>query len=59
MRQTLNNLLSQTIGISYTLPIGDGTIPKITISTQNDECYRILSNDMELAKVIILLKKVR
>ena len=29
-----------------------GSIPKITVSTQNDECYNVLSLDIELAKVI-------
>ncbi len=52
MRQRLDDLLSRTIGLRYTLPLSDGSIPKITISTQDDECYSALSSDVELARVI-------
>lgn len=52
MRQQLDALLSSTVGLMYTLPTVDGSIPKITVSTQNDECYKVLSSDIELAKVI-------
>lgn len=52
MRQTLNNLLSQTIGLKYTLPNTTSGIPKISVSTQSDECYNILTQDEDLAQVI-------
>lgn len=52
MRQQLDDLLSSTVGLMYTLPQVNGSIPKITVSTQNDECYRVISSDAELAKVI-------
>lgn len=52
MRHGLDALISRTVGLMYTLPTVDGSIPKITVSTQNDECYKVLSSDIELAKVI-------
>ena len=52
MRHGLDALISRTVGLMYTLPTVDGSIPKITVSTQNDECYIVLSSDIELAKVI-------
>jgi hypothetical protein len=52
MRQQLEDLLSNTVGLMYTLPLAKGSIPKIAISTQNDECYSVLSSDDDLAKVI-------
>lgn len=52
MRNGLDALISRTVGLMYTLPTVDGSIPKITVSTQNDECYKVLSSDIELAKVI-------
>ena len=52
MRHGLDALISRTVGLMYTLPTVDGSIPKITVSTQNDECYKVLSSDIEFAKVI-------
>lgn len=51
MRDTLKELLRQTIGLAYTLPKGD-EIPKVAISTDPDECYHELTTDKDLAKVI-------
>lgn len=50
MRESLDRLLSQVVGLMYTLP--QNSIPKITVSTQNDLCYHFLSSDADLAKVI-------
>ena len=52
MRHGLDALISRTVGLMYTLPTVDGSIPKITVSTQNDGCYKVLSSDIELANVI-------
>lgn len=51
MRETLKDLLSQVVGLSYTLPKED-MIPKVTISTESDECYHELISDEDLAKII-------
>ncbi len=52
MRKTLDNLLSQTVELRYTLPNDGAAIPRITVSTQSDECYRFLTQDESLAKII-------
>ena len=52
MRATLDSLLSQTIGLKYSLPNSSTSIPSITISTLPDDCFQILTEDAELAKVI-------
>lgn len=52
MRQTLDNLLSQTVGLKYTLPNTTSGIPEISVSTKSDECYNILTHDDDLAQVI-------
>lgn len=51
MRQALKDLLSHVVGLSFTLPkVND--IPKVMISTEPDECYRELTTDIDIAKVI-------
>lgn len=52
MRRVLDDFLSQVIGLNYTLPQNVNNLPQISISTQNDECYHVLSSDTDLAKVI-------
>lgn len=52
MRPQLENLLSRTVGLMYTLPLANNSIPQIAVSTQNDECFHVLSSDQDLAKVI-------
>lgn len=52
MRESLDSLISSTIGLQYTLPNSSVAIPKITVSTVSDKCYRILSTDDDLAKII-------
>lgn len=51
MRQTLKELLSQVVGLAYTLPKGDD-IPKVAVSTEPDECYECQKTDNDLAKII-------
>ena len=51
MRQSLKDLLSNIVGLSYTLPKA-GSIPKVAISTEPDECYQELTSDQDLAKII-------
>ena len=51
MRDTLKELLRQTIGLAFTLPKGE-EVPMVAVSTEPDECYHELTTDMELAKVI-------
>lgn len=51
MRQTLKDLLNQVVGLSCTLPKA-GIIPKVAVSTEPDECYKGVTTDIDLAKVI-------
>ena len=50
MRKSLSDLLANVITLKYTLPTA--SIPQITISTQSDYCYNVLTNDCDIAKVI-------
>ena len=52
MRKNLDDLLSQVVGLNYILPQNGNNLPPINISTQNDECYHVLTSDTDLAKVI-------
>lgn len=52
MRNSLDTLMTQTVGLQYTLPNVNASIPRITISTKSDECYRVLTADDDLARVI-------
>ena len=51
MRDTLKDLIRQTVGLSFILPKGED-IPKMTVSTELDECYHKLTSDKDLAKII-------
>lgn len=50
MRATLEQLFSNTIVFTYDLP--HNTIQKVAISTEPDECYKVNTLDMDLAKII-------
>lgn len=52
MRDSLKSLMEHCIGFKYTLPNTGSSIPKITVSTSSDECYKVLSSDDELSKII-------
>lgn len=52
MRDSLKSLMEHCIGLKYTLPNTGSSIPKITVSTSSDECYKVLSSDDELSKII-------
>lgn len=51
MRDSLKELLRQTVVLAYTLP-KDEEIPKVAISTEPDECYHEMTTDKDVAKVI-------
>lgn len=52
MRDLLKSLMEQCIGLKYTLPNIRCSIPTITISTSSDECYQVLTSDVDLSKII-------
>lgn len=52
MRASLDTLLSQTVTLEYTLPNASSSMPKVIVSTDSDECYRILTNGADLAMTI-------
>ena len=52
MRESLDTLINQTIALEYTLPNEPTETPKIMVSTASDECYKILTQDFDLAKII-------
>lgn len=52
MRESLDALFTQTVTLEYTLPNVLTDTPKILVSTASDECYKILTQDSDLAKII-------
>lgn len=50
MRPTLEQLFTNTLVFMYDLP--HNTIQKVAISTAPDECYKVNTSDMDLAKII-------
>lgn len=51
MRESLRNLINQTITFEYSLPNKEKGVPKVVISTDKDQCYSV--NDLESLKEII------
>lgn len=52
MRESLQTLLCNSIGLKYTLPNEVIGMPKIAVSTVPDECYNLLLSDNEIAEII-------
>lgn len=51
MRQSLKNLLSNAVALSYTLP-KVGIIPKVKISSEPDDCLTVKTTDQDIAKIV-------